>query len=296
MKDIQLMKRIMKFQADEKMEYYVYTRIAAFVKGKKDKQTLLKIAEEEMKHYEIWKQYTKRDVQANMFLVSWYVLLARLLLGYTFVIKKMENALTEYKGSTREKLEKDLTELIPDIKILMEDEIEHETELISMIDEDKLKYAGSMVLGLNDALVEFTGSLAGWTFAMQSNRLITLAGLITGISATLSLASSEYLSVKNEEGESPLKSSLYTGAAYFITVVMLLLPYLLLPDKKYVAALFIMLAVVIIIIAAFNYYISVAKTISFRKKFTEMSLISLSVAAASFIIGLLVKRFIGIDI
>lgn len=295
MKDIQLMKRIMKFQADEKMEYYVYTRIAAFVKGKKDKQTLLKIAEEEMKHYEIWKQYTKRDVQANMFLVSWYVLLARLL-GYTFVIKKMENALTEYKGSTREKLEKDLTELIPDIKILMEDEIEHETELISMIDEDKLKYAGSMVLGLNDALVEFTGSLAGWTFAMQSNRLITLAGLITGISATLSMASSEYLSVKNEEGESPLKSSLYTGAAYFITVVMLLLPYLLLPDKKYVAALFIMLAVVIIIIAAFNYYISVAKTISFRKKFTEMSLISLSVAAASFIIGLLVKRFIGIDI
>lgn len=93
-----------------------------------------------------------------------------------------------------------------------------------------------------------------------------------------------------------MKSSLYTGAAYFITVVMLLLPYLLLPDNKYVAALFIMLAVVIIIIAAFNYYISVAKTISFRKKFTEMSLISLSVAAASFIIGLLVKRFIGIDI
>ena len=295
MSDIQLMKRIMKFQADEKMEYYVYTKIAAFVKDKKDKETLLKIAEEEKKHYEIWKQYTKRDVKVNMFLVSWYVLLARLL-GYTFIIKKMENALTEYKGSTREKLEKDLTELIPDIKILMEDEIEHETELISMIDEEKLKYAGSMVLGLNDALVEFTGSLAGWTFAMQSNRLITLAGLITGISATLSMASSEYLSVKNEEGESPLKSSLYTGAAYFITVVLLLLPYLLLPDNKYILALFIMLVAVIIIIAAFNYYISVAKTISFRKKFTEMSVISLSVAAASFIIGLLVKRFIGIDI
>jgi VIT1/CCC1 family predicted Fe2+/Mn2+ transporter len=295
MNDIQFMKRIIKFQADEKMEYYVYTRIAAFVKDKKDKETLPNRAEEENKHYEIWKQYTKRDVKVNMILVGWYVLLARLL-GYTFVIKKMENALTEYKGSTREKLEKDLTELIPDIKILMEDEIEHEKELISMIDEEKLKYAGSMVLGLNDALVEFTGSLAGWTFAMQSNRLITLAGLITGISATLSMASSEYLSVKNEEGESPLKSSLYTGAAYFVTVVMLLLPYLLLPDDKYVAALFIMLAVVIIIIAAFNYYISVAKTISFRKKFAEMSLISLSVAAASFIIGLLVKRFIGIDI
>lgn len=295
MDNAKLLKLIKKFQADEKLEYYVYTKIAGFIKDKKDKSILLKIAGEEQKHYEIWKQYTKCDVTPNMFLVYWYVILAKLL-GYTFVIKRMENNLIEYKGSSRERLEEELSALIPDVKILFQDEIEHESQLIDMIDEEKLKYAGSMVLGLNDALVEFTGSLAGWTFAMQSNRLISLAGLITGISATLSMASSEYLSVKNEDGKNALKSSLYTGAAYLITVVILILPYMLLPDKNYVTALFIMLAAVIIIIAAFNYYISVAKTISFKKKFLEMSIISLSVAAASFLIGLLVKKFLGLEV
>jgi VIT1/CCC1 family predicted Fe2+/Mn2+ transporter len=153
-----------------------------------------------------------------------------------------------------------------------------------------------MVLGLNDALVEFSGSLAGWTFAMQSNRLISLAGLITGIAATLSMASSEYLSVKHEDGKNAMKSSLYTGAAYLVTVVILIMPYLLLPDKDYVTALLIMLAAVILIIAAFNYYIAVARSISFKQKFLEMSFISLSVAAASFLIGLLVKKFLGVDV
>ncbi|SHO44392.1 VIT1/CCC1 transporter family protein [Anaerocolumna xylanovorans] len=295
MKSENFMKTIKGFQADELLEYYVYVKIARFVKDKNDRDTLLKIAGEEQKHYEIWKQYTKCDVKPNMFIVYWYVILARIL-GYTFIIKKMENSLTEFKGMFGEKLERELAVQIPDIKILLQDEMEHESELIDMIDEEKLKYAGSMVLGLNDALVEFTGSLAGWTFAMQSNRLISLAGLITGIAATLSMASSEYLSVKHEEGKNPIKSSLYTGAAYLLTVVILILPYLLLPDNRFVTALLIMLAAVIIIIAAFNYYISVAKSISFKKKFLEMSLISLSVAAASFVIGLLVKKFLGIEV
>ena len=99
-----------------------------------------------------------------------------------------------------------LKENIPNLSKILKDEEEHEEELIKMIDEEKLQYVGSMVLGLNDALVEFTGSLAGWTFAMQNNKLILLAGIITGISATLSMASSEYLSAKNEGEENPLKS------------------------------------------------------------------------------------------
>ncbi len=295
MRRFDFMRTVKKFQADEILEYYVYIKIAKFVKDKNDREILQRIAGEERKHYEIWKQYTQCDVKPNMFIVYWYVFLARLL-GYTFIIKKMENSLIEFKGIFGGKIEKELTEKIPDLNIILQDETEHENELIDMIDEEKLKYAGSMVLGLNDALVEFTGSLAGWTFAMQSNRLISLAGLITGIAATLSMASSEYLSVKHDDGKNAMKSALYTGAAYLVTVVILILPYLLLPDKEYVTALLIMLGAVILIIAAFNYYIAVARSISFREKFLEMSFISLSVAAASFLIGLLVKKFLGVDV
>ena len=51
-----------------------------------------------------------------------------------------------------------------------------------------------MVLGLSDALVELAGSLAGFTFALQDTKLVALSGLIVGISATFSMASSEFLS------------------------------------------------------------------------------------------------------
>lgn len=286
---------IKKMQADELFEREVYLKLQRVIKSEKDKKTLLNIAECEAKHYEIWKNYTKVDVKPNMFKVYIYVVLGYIL-GYTFVIKLMENKQKSFEDSLTESFRKELVTSVPNIEIILNDEEEHEQELIQMIDEEKLQYVGSMVLGLNDALVEFTGSLAGWTFAMQNNKFILLAGIITGISATLSMASSEYLSAKNEGEENPLKASIYTGIAYIITVIVLLLPYALLPKENYTLALVLMLVLVIAIIAAFNYYISVAKDLSFKEKFKEMSTISLSVAGVSFLIGLLVKKFLGIDI
>ena len=75
---------------------------------------------------------------------------------------------------------------------MLANEANHERELIAMIDEERLKYVGSVVLGLNDALVEFTGTLAGLTFAIQNSQIIAVAGLITGVAASLSMAASEY--------------------------------------------------------------------------------------------------------
>jgi len=46
----------------------------------------------------------------------------------------------------------------------------------------------------------------------------------------------------------------------------------------------------------FNYYISVAKDYNFKKRFGEMAAISLGVAGISFLIGVLIKQFIGVDI
>ena len=57
-----------------------------------------------------------------------------------------------------------------------------------MLNEERLQYVGAMVLGLNDALVELTGTIAGLSFAMQNTGLVALSGIITGVSATLSMA------------------------------------------------------------------------------------------------------------
>ena len=180
--------------------------------------------------------------------------------------------------------------------MIRQQEEEHEKALLEILDEESLQYVGSMVLGLNDALVELTGSLAGFTFAMQNTRLIALSGLIIGISATFSMASSEFLAARSEKRDDAFKSCTYTGMAYLITVVLLVLPYLLLGNDMYLVALACMLTIVILIIAGFTYYTSVALDQPFKSRFIEMAGISISVAVLSFGVGILAKRFLGVDI
>jgi VIT1/CCC1 family predicted Fe2+/Mn2+ transporter len=52
----------------------------------------------------------------------------------------------------------------------------------------------------------------------------------------------------------------------------------------------------VLIIMAFNYYVSVAKDLSFRRQFSEMAGISLGVSVLSFIVGVLVKTLLGVEI
>ena len=117
-----------------------------------------------------------------------------------------------------------MSEELPEARAILADERRHEAELTEMLDEERLQYVGSMVLGLNDALVELTGAIAGVTFALANTRLVALTGIITGISATLSMAASNYLAERANGNANAIKSSLYTGIAYLITVALLVLP------------------------------------------------------------------------
>jgi len=217
-------------------------------------------------------------------------LLARVL-GFTFALKLMERG---------EKMAQDvyqtLSAEVPESIQICEDEEKHEQALLAVLDEERLKYVGSMVLGLSDALVELAGSLAGFTFALQNTRLVALSGLIVGISATFSMASSEFLSAKSEGRSDAFKSCTYTGVAYLVTVALLVLPYLLLAPTQSLAALLCMLGIIAAIIAGFTYYTSVAQDEPFLKRFLEMFLISVGVAIISFVVGLLAKRFLGVEV
>ena len=281
---------IKKMQQNELTESVIYREIAKFAKGENNKQTLLRLAAEEEAHYEIWKSYTNIEMKPEKLKIFKYKLLARIF-GFTFAVKLMENG-EEASQREYELLAEEAEESV----WIREQEEEHEAALLQMLDEERLQYVGSMVLGMNDALVELTGSLAGFTFAMQNTRLIALSGLIIGISATLSMASSEFLSAKSEGRTDAFKSCSYTGIAYLITVALLIAPYLIFNNESYLLALFVMLAVVIAIIAGFTYYISVAKDEKFKPKFLEMALISVGVAVVSFVVGVLAKRFLGVDI
>jgi len=279
---------LLQFQKNEITEHLIYKRLAARIKDEKNKKILERISFEEKAHYDFFRKFTNQDVAPNNLKVSFFYWVS-LIFGLTFGIKLLEkgeeNAQVSYET---------MLGSIPDIKGIIEDEDKHEHELIGLIEEEKLEYVGSIVLGLNDALVELTGALAGLTFALQNTKLIALAGLITGIAASFSMAASEYLSQKTENNPKAIKSAVYTGSAYILTVALLILPYLIF--SQFMVCLVFTLTIAILIILFFNYYISVAKDLPFKKRFLEMAAISLGVSAITFGIGVLIRHFIGIDI
>lgn len=277
------------FQKNEITEHHIYEKLSGLEKSKHNQGVLKSISGDERRHYGIWKSFTREEVKPDKLKIWWYVFIARVF-GVTFGLKLME-AGEEGAQDAYEKISK----VIPEALKIRDEEETHEKELINMIDEERLKYIGSVVLGLNDALVELTGTLAGLTFALQNAKLVGVAGLITGIAASLSMAASEYLSTKAEGGEkSPLKASIYTGFAYVLAVTVLISPFLLLGNPF--MSLGIALVGAILLILVFTFYFSVVREVSFRKRFMEMLAISLGVAGLSFLIGLAVRQFLGIDL
>ena len=281
---------VLKMQQNELTESVIYEKISRFAKGAENQATLLRLAREERAHYEIWKKYTGVEMKPEKGKILKFTMIARIL-GFTFAVKLMERG----EGNAQEEYALLAAEVTESVHIRQQEE-EHEQALLAMLDEERLRYVGSMVLGLNDALVELTGSLAGFTFALQNTRLIALSGLIIGISATFSMASSEFLAARSEGRSDALKSCTYTGIAYLITVVLLILPYLLLGSSQYIAALVCMLAIVVLIIAGFTYYTSVAQDQPFKSRFLEMALISIGVAVVSFVVGVLAKNLLGVEV
>ena len=282
-------KKVILFQQTEITEYHIYKRLSKRIKSEENAKILDQIAEDELRHYKGWKEYTKEEVQPRWFFV-WFYYIVSMLFGFTFGVKLMEMG-----EQAAQKNYADVANAIPEATKYQAEEDKHEHQLIEMLDEERLQYAGSVVLGLNDALVELTGALAGLTLALQNTKLIALSGLITGIAASLSMAASEYLSTRSEKtSKHPVRAAIYTGIAYITTVTLLILPYLLL-DNYYVD-LAISLSTAVIIIAVFNYYISVAKGESFRERFIEMAGLSLSVAAFSFVIGYFIRLWVGLEI
>ncbi len=290
MLDEKTKKTIMQIQKAEITEYHIYARMAKQIKGKKNKQVLEVLSKEEKGHYDFWKKITNEEVRADMIKVWFYTFVSKFM-GITFGLKLMENG-EEIAQETYDELAK----IIPEAKKIESDENRHERELLKMIDEEHLKYVGSIVLGLNDALVELTGALAGLTLALQNAKLIAVAGLVTGVAASLSMAVSEYLSIKSEHDNTrnPLRASVYTGIAYIFTVILLIAPYLLIRD------LYISLAIAlfnaIVVIAVFTFYVSVAQETGFRKRFLEMAGLSMSVALISFGIGFLLRIVFNIEV
>jgi VIT1/CCC1 family predicted Fe2+/Mn2+ transporter len=289
MKEDQLSEKEMKdfiaFQQDEINATEIYKRLGMMTKKENNRKILLEMSQEELGHYSYIARYTGKHLKYGKWRVLSICFLARVF-GLMFTLKLLEKDEHDTSGAYTK---------YPNLEDFAKTEDEHEFALLNMIDDNMLKYMSSIVLGLNDALVEFTGALAGYTLALSNCAMVALTGSITGIAAALSMGSSEYLSTKAETGDTKhaLRSATYTSCAYLVTVFLLIAPYIWIP--KAIVASAVMVVFAIIIIAIFNFYYSVVRDEKFKHRFTEMAIISLSVALLSFFIGYLLKMFTGIE-
>ncbi|HQL67386.1 MAG TPA: VIT1/CCC1 transporter family protein [Caldisericia bacterium] len=283
---------LIQFQRNEITEHLFYDILSKRGKGK-NKEVLEKISSDELKHYNIIKNFTNLEIKENKFFIYKNLILTYIF-GLTFGIKLMENGESKAQKSY-ENLINNLDENEKEIfKNILLDENKHENELLSLIDEEKVNFIGSIVLGINDALIELTGALAGLTFTLKNSSLIFVVGFITGFAATLSMASSEYLSKKAEKDENAGKASIYTGITYILTVILLMFPYLIF--KNYTVAFIITLIMAIIVILITSYFVSTVKELSFKNRFIEMAFLSLGIAFVSYIFGYLLRILFNVEV
>ncbi len=277
----------LEFQKNEITEFVIYNHLAK-KQSMQNKKILEKLAQEEKAHYDFWKKYTKQEVKPDAFKIAQYKFFSNVF-GILFTARLMEQG----EKKAQENYEK-IIKKIPEAKRILDEEINHEDKLAGMLKDQKLEYIGSIVLGLNDALVELTGALAGLSFALQNTAVVGLAGLITGIAAAMSMAASQYLSKKAEGDPKALTAAIYTGIAYIFTVLLLVSSFFIFSDYKIDLA--ITMTIALLIIATFTFFASITQKDSFIKRFMEMALISLGVAFISFLVGIGLRAWLGIEI
>lgn len=152
----------------------------------------------------------------------------------------------------------------------------------------------AIVLGINDSLIELTGALVGLSFALNRNRLVALAGLITGVAASLSMAASAFMHARQEKDSAAAEVGIYTGVSYLIVVILLVSPYFLF--DRLTLSLLVMMAIALAIIVLMSWYSAVHNRKSFWSEFGIMLVFSLGVAIISFLISKLLQRLIGINL
>ena len=275
------------FQKNEITEHHIYKNLSGRIRGVKNRRIFSQIADDEMRHYNIWKTYTRQDIAPNRIRV-WFFTVISMVFGFAFGIKLMENA---------EKRAHYLYSHIPasfkEITGIIRDEEEHEQALLMLLDEVRLQNTCSMVLALNDALVQLMGVLAGLSFILPNTRFVALTASITGIAAALSMAASSYLAAKSDpSGKNPSIAALSTAVAYLVTLLLLIAPYLIFSNISIslVASFF----VAVVILGLFNYYISVTHNLPFKSRFLEMVGLSFTVAAVSFLAGYALRFAFGV--
>jgi VIT1/CCC1 family predicted Fe2+/Mn2+ transporter len=285
----EIKQRVITAQKSELTEHFIYEKLSRSVKDRHNRDIMKRISGDELRHHDFLKTLSSIDVKPKRFKMWMYYIFSRIF-GITFSIKLMESGEGEAQINYRE-----ISSSIPAVKDIVLDEHEHENELIAMIDEERLRYIGAIIRGLNEALVELTGALAGLTLALQDSDLVARYSVPASERDIAIPVIRPAAAIKSESGnQRPVKAALYTGFANVLTVAFLIFPFFIFSNIYFSLGLMLFNAILVIFI--FNFFISVTRELSFKRKFTEMAIISLGIAGITFLIGLLARNLLHLEV
>src|SRR3989449_7326095 len=289
-----LVKLAAKSARDEYTDGAVYQMLSRHEKNQSFKKALEDLARGEQSHYEFWKAYTPDTAVKVNRLKVYFTLLLRLTLGLTFTMKFLER----HEDALHERYRQMVKNIPPADKArfeaMMEEEEHQESYLMGEIHEGRVKYMSFIVLGLADAVVEISGIHAGSLGIYGRTELAGLAGIIAGLAASIAMASAAYAQAKQGFQGSAKWSAIYTGVSYMITAVFLALPYFL--TRNMAVALGASLVIGVILVATMTYYDTVISARHFKRQFGEIAGIILAASLALFLVGTLVREYLGIRI
>lgn len=161
-----------------------------------------------------------------------------------------------------------------------------------------------IVFGLEDSLVSTLGAITGIAFGSNSTYIVILSGLVLIASESTSMAAGSYLSSKNSfeamDGFNHNKSrklprsgraALVMGVSYFVGGFIPLTPYFILPINQAVYPSIILTVVSLFLVGTWT------ATYTKRSKLKsglEMAGISIFAAFVGYLIGVLVRHYLGV--
>lgn len=273
--------------------YMLYAALAERERSPVFRADLLSLAHTFREQFDFWAR--KSGVRGDLVEVPktaiFFYRMFRLLFGITimtkFIMGRKEHTVTEYLSYCR-------TCTVEDDGAVIDAFVERLHALTDSIEDARARFFSNVVLGFNDALIELTGALVAFSFTLSSPRFVFVVGLITGVSASMSMAASAFLQARHQHGGNPARSALYTGVSYLAIVCALIAPFLL--CQSMVAARVVLAGVVVALLLLISFCSAVLLERSYLRQLGEMALLSLGVAFLAFLIGKAVNLFIHIPL
>ena len=200
------------------------------------------------------------------------------------------------------------------LREVLEDEFRHEDAIVTQETGPRIspEMVRNVFLGLNDGLVEILGAMSGFFAAFASTAAIVAAGLTVGVAGALSMAAGAWIGagseaelretesarrrflgepVAAEPGERPLVSAAVVGIGYLIGAVVPVAPVIV--GARSVWPTVLVGGAMILLVSTVVAFIS---GMDVRRRIARNVLVTGLAVAITYILGLLTKRLLGVEV